>query len=174
MRSVFCYLKNKSSPRERTPEGCWSEMGDSNSQPDGPKLPRIFFRAICSAFPCFLIDFRYSSDLFEPAFFGCSGAVCGHLCGQKRFLNILDMRNLKAFFQSLSECDGRLFGTLVCRIVPLLRCLCKSFLQRQPVRICIAIDKEMGLIYALTIKYTIETAKKHCDMLFSWLQLFAK
>ena len=50
-----------------------------------PNNLKRFFLVIYSAFWCFLVGFRYSLDLFEPAFFRCSGAVCGHLCGQKRF-----------------------------------------------------------------------------------------
>lgn len=33
----------------------------------------------------FLIAFGYSLDIFRTMFSGCSGAVCGNLCGQKRF-----------------------------------------------------------------------------------------
>ena len=43
------------------------------------------FPVISNGFWLFPLGFTYSLDLFEPAFSGCSGAVCGHLCGQKRF-----------------------------------------------------------------------------------------
>ena len=50
-----------------------------------PKQSEKIFLVIHIAFSCFLVGFRYSLDLFAPAFHRCSEAVCGHLCGQKRF-----------------------------------------------------------------------------------------
>ena len=56
--------------------------------PAGRILPnnvKRFFLVIYRAFPCFLVGFWYSLGLYKPAFHRCSEAVCGHLCGQKRF-----------------------------------------------------------------------------------------
>ena len=50
-----------------------------------PNLLRTLFSLVYSGFQPFPICFTYSLHLFEPAFSVCSGAVCGHLCGQKRF-----------------------------------------------------------------------------------------
>ena len=40
---------------------------------------------VYSGFQCFLICFTYSLRSYISTVSGCSGAVCGNLCGQKRF-----------------------------------------------------------------------------------------
>ena len=50
-----------------------------------PNNPKKLFPVVSNGFYPFPLVFIYSLDLFEPAFSRCSSAVCGHLCGQKRF-----------------------------------------------------------------------------------------
>ena len=50
-----------------------------------PNNVKRFFLVIYSAFSCFSVGFRYSLGIYKSAFHRCSGTVCGHLCGQKRF-----------------------------------------------------------------------------------------
>ena len=52
---------------------------------------------------------------------GCSGAVCGNLCGQKRFP--------PGFRWTVIGAGREAFLVAVCCIVPLMRRLCKSFMQ---------------------------------------------
>ena len=64
------YLSKKTAPEIVRFQGLWSEMGDSNSRPDGPKPP---------ALPTALIP-----DFWLLSF--C--ARCGQTCGQADFLTI--------------------------------------------------------------------------------------
>ena len=63
------YLSKKTAPEIIRFQGLWSEMGDSNSRPDGPKPP---------ALPTALIP--------DLGFEFC--ARCGQTCGQAVFLTI--------------------------------------------------------------------------------------
>ena len=101
-----------------------------------PNNLKRFFLVIYSAFPCFLVCFRYSLGIYKTAFHRCSGAVCGHLCGQKRFPP-------KTGDHSPAQ-DGKHFRVCVCRIVTLSRRLCKYFLQGAQLKVCGAINKEIG------------------------------
>ncbi|MDY4634079.1 MAG: hypothetical protein SO441_00825 [Candidatus Limivicinus sp.] len=56
-----------------------------NPRHPAPKQSDKIFLAVYSGFWLFSVDFDYSLDIFKTAVSGCSGAVCGHLCGQKRF-----------------------------------------------------------------------------------------
>ena len=65
--------------------GLWSEMGDSNSRPDGPKLVENTFFACLQRFLAISYLFYLLFDALISVVSGCSRAVCGNLCGQKRF-----------------------------------------------------------------------------------------
>ena len=107
-----------------------------------PNNVKRFFLVIYSAFPCFLVGFRCSLGICKSAFHRCSSAVCGHLCGQKRF-----PPKTGGFAPAQ---DGKRFRGSVGHIVTLSGGLCKSFLRSAQLKVCGAINKE--------IKYLLPSA----------------
>ena len=99
-----------------------------------PNNLKRFFLVNYSAFLCFSVGFRYSLGIYKSAFHRCSGSVCGHLCGQKRF------PPQTGDFPPAQ--DRKRFHVFVCRIVTLSRRLCKSFLRDRQLKVCDAINKE--------------------------------
>ena len=77
----------------------------------------------------------YTIGLMESAFDRCSGAVCGHLCGQKRF------PSGTGDFSPVP--DGKRFAFQVGWIVTLRTGLFKCFLRGVKLRFCGAKIKEM-------------------------------
>ena len=99
------------------------------------------FPVVSNGFQSFPFGFTYSLDLFEPAFSGCSGAVCGHLCGQKRF------PPQTGDFSPAQ--DGKHFAFQVGWIVTLSKRLFKCFLPRAQLKVCGAINKEKSACFPL-------------------------
>ena len=63
----------------------WSEWGDSNARSLDPKLiGNTFFTRLWRFLALFNL-FHLLFDALISAVSGCSSAVCGNLCGQKRF-----------------------------------------------------------------------------------------
>ena len=90
LKDLFCKQivieKNKrTAPEIVWFQGLWSEMGDSNSRPDGPKGMLNTFSARLQRFSAVSYLFYLLFDALISVVSGCSGAVCGNLCGQKRF-----------------------------------------------------------------------------------------
>ena len=63
----------------------WSECRDSNPGPPAPKGMLNTFFACLYRFLAISCLFCLLFDALIPTVSGCSGAVCGNLCGQKRF-----------------------------------------------------------------------------------------
>ena len=63
----------------------WSECGDSNPGPPAPKLIENTFSTRLWRFLALFNLFRLLFGALISAVSGCSSAVCGNLCGQKRF-----------------------------------------------------------------------------------------
>ena len=91
---------------------------------------------VYNGFWSFSIGFTYFLVVFSATLSGCSGAVCGHLCGQKRFPP-------QTGDLSLAQ-DGKRFAFQVGWIVTLAKRLCKCFLPRVQLKVCGAITKEIG------------------------------
>ena len=85
--------------------------------------------------PTKINGFSYSLALSKGAVSGCSGAVCGNLCGQKRFRPVPG--------ELSPEPDRKRFSFQVVCIVTLSRRLCKWFLSRPQLKSCGAINKEI-------------------------------
>ena len=78
------YLSKKTAPEIIRFQGLWSEMGDSNSRPDGPKeVSGIFYRRLY----CFIV-ISASNQLLSIALVSAvsvySSSVCGLTCGQRK------------------------------------------------------------------------------------------
>ena len=120
---ISCPLETNSAKGHRK-GGLWLNGPSDRIRTCGILLPnkaKQFFLVIYRAFPCFLVGSRYSFGICKSAFHRCPGAVCGHLCGQKRF-----PPKTGGFAPAQ---DGKRFRISVCRIVTLSRRLCKSFLR---------------------------------------------
>ena len=110
------------------------EQSGSNLGSHSPKRHNNTFSAY---FQQYLVAFVPSKLLFgalNSAVSVCSGAVCGNLCGQKRFPSV----SRWAFTGAGQEA----FLVSSCRIVTLVTGLCKWFLRRQQLTTCGAIYKE--------------------------------
>ena len=123
--------------------GCGTVL---SGRADSHKQSGKTFPAASNGFQPFPPAFTCSLDLFEPAFGWCSGAVCGHLCGQKRFPpQTGDFSPAR---------DGKRFTFQVSWIVTLTKELFKCFLCRTQRKVCGAIDKEIGADMAVRFMKT--------------------
>ena len=110
--------------------------GRLDSQLSCSQRARLNF--FCSFIMVFLFSlcFDYFLAVFSAALSGSSGAVCGHLCGQKRFPpQIGDFSPVQ---------DGKRFAFQVGWVITLNKELFKCFLPKAQLKVCGAIDKEIG------------------------------
>ena len=96
-----------------------------------PNLSGILFPLVYSGFRHFLICFTYSLTLLSPLFPGVPHlSVVKHVV-KNRFLNTLVTGDRKRFLIVCRSAADGCFVAPVCRIVPLLERLSKSFMQGQ-------------------------------------------
>ncbi len=114
-------LTQKNRIKRRIFKVFWSECGDSNPGPPAPKGVLNTFSARLQRFLAIFNLFYLLFDTLISTVSGCSGAVCGNLCGQKRFRPVSG--------EDSPVSDGKHFAFQTVCIVTLSRRLCKLFLQ---------------------------------------------
>ena len=85
VRSENKLLTQKNRLKRRLFQVKWSEMGDSNSRHLAPKGVLNTFSARSWRFLAISYLFYLLFNALISVVSGCSRAVCGNLCGQKRF-----------------------------------------------------------------------------------------
>ena len=102
-KQIVIEKNKKTAPEIVRFQGLWSEMGDSNSRPDGPKAVYIIPYDDLCRFPAISSRLRILFKTLVSTVSAHSTAVCSQTCGQKPLSEHPRDRGQKAVFHSLPE-----------------------------------------------------------------------